>query len=445
MALEIIRFENRKEQLRLLSGNSSGNSGEEHVDPDATGDASDQPTNFRGGRLRTGYAGGGSPTKLVPLWEQRADALTMYLSSSVVHNGKVYAASTYLDMGQSYGSVLCVDAATGELLWETLDKKPGTPFRGFFSSPSVTADGSRVLIGQGLHADAEQELVCLDAETGEVVWLVETPLHIESSPAIDGDIVVVGAGAIEGPDRKPKSHPGFVLAVRISTGEVLWRFDLADPESSPAIHDGIAFIGSGFNGSQLVALRLEGPDEQREVWRVDTPNPAIGPITVTDELVLAGGGNSDFVVQAANPQGFVIAVNRENGQVAWRATMPDAVLGPIAVHEQVAVCPVRNGELIAIDLDKQGEVVWRARVNDDAPLLAGPAHTGTHVYAVSNNGYLAIFDASDGTQLERHYLNAPDKPGELGLSTSAPFISGGRVYVGSETGGLRAYAGAEVK
>ncbi len=93
-------------------------------------------------------------------------------------------------------------------------------------------------------------VVCLDAATGAVRWLAKTPLHLESSPAIWGDVVIVGAGAVEaGEDHKPKTHPGYVLAARLSDGEVLWTHDVNDPESSPALRDGVAYIGSGFNGT----------------------------------------------------------------------------------------------------------------------------------------------------------------------------------------------------
>ena len=37
--------------------------------------------------------------------------------------------------------------------------------------------------------------------------------------------------------------------------------------------------------------------------------------------------------------------------------------------------------------------------------------------------------------------NHESKPGELGLTFSSPLVSGGRVFVGSETGGLRCYVG----
>ena len=127
--------------------------------------------------------------------------------------------------------------------------------------------------------------------------------------------------------------------------------------------------------------------------------------------------------------------------------MPDGVLGKIAVHGRRAIVPVRNGEVVALDLDAPGgaSVLWRQRVSGEKAILAGPAFTGTHVYAVSQDGYLAVLDAADGKLLEKHYLNAKGKPGEIGSDAQSPTVAGGRVYVGSETGGLKCFTGKEVK
>ena len=67
--------------------------------------------------------------------------------------------------------------------------------------------------------------------------------------------------------------------------------------------------------------------------------------------------------------------------------------------------------------------------------------TEKEVFAVSQNGYLARFNLEDGKKIERIYINAEDKPGEQGLCISSPIIAGGRLFVGSETGGMRCYIG----
>ncbi len=445
VAIEILRQE---ERARLMKWSTAA----EIPGNEPAEEASNRPLVYRGNYQRNGYQGGPSPTGLFLLWQFRQDD-TMVLSSPLVSGQFVYCATAYLDPPGTYGSVFCLDVKTGRKVWEELLKSssPEVDFKGFFSSPALAADGKHLVIGQGLHTDAEAELVCLDAATGDVKWLLSTPLHIESSPAIEGDIVVAGAGAIEtGSDHKPKGdpegrgHPGYVVGARISDGKELWRFPVIDPESSPAIHEGVAFIGSGLNGGEVVALKIaeDRSEEDRLVWRTKTPFPATGSVTLYEDLVLIGCGNGDFVFAAPEPEGMVLAIDRASGEIRWSVEMPDAVLGTIAVRDGIAICPIRNGEIVALDLKADGKELWRRQVSERSPALAGPAFTGTHVYATTSDGYLSVLDATSGEVLQRVYINHEDKPGELGLTFSSPLVSGGRVLVGSETGGLRCYVGS---
>lgn len=420
-----------------------------------TQSAADRALYFRGSNARSGHLGGGSPTNLAQLWNYSQDC-AMFWSTPILRDGRVYSAWCTLDPPGSYGAVVCLDATTGKRIWQLEMKDASREFGGFFSSPALTADGKFLIIGQGLHPDYDSELVCIDTEKGTVKWLIDCPLHVESSPAIAGDIVVVGAGAVEDPSTHlPKAHgnpvknknPGYVFAARISTGEVIWKHVLNDPESSPAVADGVVYIGSGFNGNAVAALRLSETDEQlkaagksRQIWKTATDHPATGAITLTDDMVLVGCGNGDYVFQASDPAGAVMAMDKKSGKVLWTQSMPDGVLGPIAVRGKTAIVPVRNGEIVALNIaaaDDASRVMWKTVPREGARALAGPAFTDTNVYAVTHDGYLVVMDAKTGAVLESLYINAD--PGEMGMSIASPIVANGRVYVGSETGGLRCY------
>ena len=421
--------------------------------PDAT---STEPFIFRNGPTRLGAIGEAPAQGLKVAWKQyprwtdengvaQEDSEAMILSSPAVHGTRVFAGSCLIDPPDSFGVLFCVDAASGRQLWST-DKIQGKEMKGFFSSPAVTADGRFVLVGQGLHPDSNCNFICADAQTGRIVWTLQVPMHLESSPAIDGDIVYIGVGAIEDPaTHKPISHPGFVLAVRISDGKEVWRHDVADPESSPIVKDGVVYIGSGFNGNAVVALRtgtdeeLKSRGETRELWKTSTPYPITGAITALGDAIIAGGGNGDFVFRDPNPAGVVIALDRKTGAQLWKTPMPDAVLGAVAAGP-LLLCPVANGELVALK-PEDGKQVWASRISGNAPVLAAPAIAGEEVFAVSQDGYLARFELKTGKQLEKIYINSAEKPGSQGLSISSPLVVNGRIIVGSETGGLRSYSG----
>jgi outer membrane protein assembly factor BamB len=304
-----------------------------------------------------------------------------------------------------------------------------------------------VVIGQGLHQDRDCSLLCFDAATGQQVWAFKTPLHIESSPALFGDMAVVGAGAIEGEDGKAVGDPGFVLAVRISDGKLLWKQPVNDAESSPAIDEnGIVYIGSGCNGQAVVAIRSE-PDEElqkrkleRVAWRTAVAQPMLAPITLASNVVIAAGGNGDMVHSGRSPQGLVVALDRQTGKILWQTSLGDAVLGAVASWDGMLFCPVRNGEVVALAAS-DGRILWRSRVSGNAPVLTGCAVTKDRTYAVSNDGSLVALATGDGKPLEKVYLNDQSLPG-TGLSLSSPQVIGNRIIVGSETGGLRCLQGS---
>lgn len=385
-----------------------------------------------------------SPAGLTPLWSFQPEQ-GLFLGTPAIAGKRIYVSANQTDLGGYTGLLASLDADTGKPIWQVteLDKDALPPF---FSSPALTADGRYLVIGQGLHQDRNSSLLCFETATGKLHWAVKTPLHIESSPAIFGDVAVAGAGAIEGNDGKAVGDPGFVFAVRISDGKQLWKQAVNDPESSPAIDaGGTVYIGSGFNGQAVVALR-SGTDEElqakklsRIVWKTALPYPITAPVTLAGDLAIVGGGNGDMVHSDKNPQGLVVALNRKTGQIVWQTKFADSVLGRIAVHDGTLLCPVRTGEAAALSL-ADGHILWRSRVSGTAPVLVGGAVTKDRAYMVSNDGYLAAFDLATGKLVEKVYLNEQGKPG-TGLMLASPQVVGNRIVVGSETGGLRALIG----
>ena len=229
----------------------------------------------------------------------------------------------------------------------------------------------------------------------------------------------------------------------------VWHQPVNDPESSPTIDsEGVAYIGSGFNGNAVVALRSESNDLLREQnaerlkWRRSLDYPITSGIVLAGDLVLAGGGNGDLVHSNRNARGLVAALDKATGEVRWSTPFADSVLGDVAVHDKRVFCPVRTGEVVALAL-ASGDQLWHAGVSGNAPVLAGCTAHGTRIFAVSNDGYLAVLDAETGQLIEKVYLNDQAKPGS-GLTSSTPLVHGDRLIVGSETGGVRCYVGAEL-
>jgi outer membrane protein assembly factor BamB len=435
-----------QERLRQLGVNQAEFIAGSAVEPGGIS----HPTNsglspVHGGEISNAPATGGlSPSGLIPAWSFKPEG-TLFFGEPAIAPKRIYAAGCQADLGAYTGLLTCLDLDTGKPLWQISEDANG-PLRPFFSSPALSGDGKFLVIGQGLHQDRDCSLLCFDTATGKQVWAAKTPLHVESSPAIFGDIAVVGAGAIEGENGLAVGDPGFVLAVDIPSGKTLWKQPVNDPESSPAIDEnGIVYIGSGCNGNAVVAMRSDTDEElqkknlDRVVWKTGVGQPMLAPITLAGRMVIAAGGNGDMVHSGNNPQGLLVALDRQDGKILWQTILPDAVLGAVAFLDGKLICPVRNGEVVALNAS-DGSVLWRARVSGKAPVLAGCAVTPDRIYAVSNDGYLVALAIGNGQVLEKIYLNDQSQPG-TGLTISSPQVTGNRIIVGSESGGLRCLQG----
>jgi len=167
-------------------------------------------------------------------------------SSPVIHNGKVY-------MGCNHGYVYCFDGDTGKEIWRR-------GLGGSVESAPLVMDG-KIFAGSKSGAFA-----ALDAETGSEVWRAETGAEIWSGAAWADDAMVFG----------DNSHN--VRALRSDTGVTIWTYDAetARFETTPAVHDGVAYIGchAGF----LHAIRVS---DGKLLWRfltgwdIDDSHPLI--------------------------------------------------------------------------------------------------------------------------------------------------------------------------
>lgn len=116
------------------------------------------------------------------------------------------------------GTVFCIDAAKGAIVWQTQLSELE-----IFTTPAVSPDW--VVVG-----GEDAYLYALDKASGNLAWkreMADTP----SSAVIAGDRVVVTAdGALH------------VLALK--DGAVLWSAPVGDYLSGPAVVDGLVLVGS---------------------------------------------------------------------------------------------------------------------------------------------------------------------------------------------------------
>ena len=251
--------------------------------------------------------------------------------------------------------VLCLDAATGKLLWK---HDYDCPYAiSYASGPRCTptvADGKVYTLG------AEGNLFCLDAATGRVIWSKDfkkdyaapTPLWgFCGHPLVDGDRLVCLVGG-EG---------SVAVAFDKNTGRELWR--------------ALSASESGYCPPSIIE---SAGVRQLVIWDADKLNsldPATGTVLWSQPLKPSYGMSIMAPRVAATPRGqvlfasgigrigalYTLAADKPGASVAWRGDPKSAVYcansTPFIAGDTLYGCDCETGFLTAVDL-ATGKRLW---------------------------------------------------------------------------------------
>ena len=314
-------------------------------------------------------------------------ALGPSYSGPIVVGDSVFTTETREKMTEV---VLAYDRRTGQKLWET--EWPGAMRVPFFAA----ANGSWIRAtpacdGQTLFvAGMRDELVALDATTGEKRWSVdfkkefETPLPsfgFASSPIVHGNAVYVQAGG------------GFVKLDK-RTGEVIWR----------AATDGGGMFGSAFSSpffvsleGQMVALvqtrsALKGivSDSGKELW--SQPIDAFRGMNILTPVVYQGtvftsahSGRSQLWQLTS---GNALAAKGAGLDQVWSNKSQAYMSSPVVVGDHLYM-HLRNQRIQCVDL-QTGEETWRTKPFGKYQSMVV---IGDRILALDQRGELLLFYA----------------------------------------------------
>jgi hypothetical protein len=296
-----------------------------------------------------------------------------------------------------------VDATTGRRRW-SIASRPALPFpwgfegRDYFvASPAVVGDVAIFAGGDGI-------VYAVDAATGRVRWRHETGTRLRSSPAAaDGTIVL---GGID----------GAVYAINLADGTRRWRhetegaslsseeagFDRRTIQSSPAIADGLVFVGS--RDAHVYALDL-ATGERR--WRTGDPPPwIITSPAVADGRVFAGSSDGRFVQ----------ALDARTGRELWRARVPSNVFASPSLADSTVYAADVDGTLVALDV-ATGRERWRTMLG--AGGYSTPTPDDGMLFVGSDDGSLVAFRAAGGAEPRRAVFYDSTLRRQTGFYTTA--------------------------
>ena len=304
------------------------------------------------------------------------------------------------------------------LLWRT-----PIPGRGH-SSPTVV--GERVFLTTADEVKKAQLALCLDRATGKLLWQVE--LHqggfdhnnkknsfASSTIACDGQrlfVVFWNQGAI------------WTTALDLQ-GKQLWQVKVADfvshqgYSSSPVIYQNLVVVAADSKGKGTSCLLAMDRQTGKEVWRINRPkmpnyvSPTIFQLAGKDQLLMAGCG----LMSGFDPR---------TGKVIWECPgSTTECVGSVVTTDGLVFASggYPKHETLCVRADGSKEVVWRNKVKVYVPSLL--AHQG-YVYAVTDNGVTYCWEARTGKEMWKGRL-----PG--GFSAS-PMLAAGLIYITSEQG-----------
>ncbi len=365
--------------------------------------------------------------------------------------------------------VSCFLLALASLLAQTSKAPPSTPapadrwpqFRGNATLTGVSAapvpqnlkllwtyeagesvESSAAIAGGTVYVGAASgQLAALDLKTGAVRWKYQAGKEGigESSPTVANDTVFVG------------DLGGVFHAVNALDGRVRWTFKAqSEIKSSPVVNGDKVLFGS--YDEHLYALHVK---DGSLAWKFKIDGPVHCTPAISNGMTFISGCDSMFrAVRIADGQQVfelssdaytgaspaidgdmayfgtfsneVLGVNLRTRKVVWRYEHPQRhfpFYSSAAVADGKVVLGGRDRFVHCLD-GKSGKALWtfatRSRVE------SSPAIAGGRVYIGSNDGRFYVLDLASGKKLWEFEAGAP-------LSAS-PALAEGRIVIGSQDG-----------
>ena len=318
------------------------------------------------------------------------------------------------------GSVYCLDAKTGKILWQHSYPSllaPKSFDGGQCSTPTVDGDSVFTLGRQG-------QFLCLNKTTGAVIWSKDFPADFGAkvagwgyagSPLVLGNMVITEAGG----------KGASAVAFDKTSGKVIWQTG----EDAQSYASPYAFTHGGkqcvafFNAFGLVVREAaDGKEVMRYPWKTSGDINPTTPIVADGKILIASGyghGAALLPLGAADPKPLwesKAMKNKMNSCVLWQGYLYGFDEGALTCME-FATGNVKwqqkgmgMGSLIVAD----GKLIIQA---EDGPLViaeaspeaykeisktpavaktswVNPALANGRIYCRNNTGEVACFDVS---------------------------------------------------
>ena len=360
------------------------------------------------GPTRTGVsAEAGWTSSGTPVWERNVG---LGHSSFAVVGGRLFTLGFDRESGEDV--VWCLDVRTGDDVWSlrypahirSIGHGGGT-----LTTPAV--QGGRVYL-----TNREGEVRCLDAVTGELLWLTDLADEegVESTDyGFGGSPLVLEEALILNANR--------TFALEKETGEVLWRtrahLAMYSTPQEVRLRDRPSLAVFSKEGL-LVLDRATGDELHAVAWRK-------GPTTVNASTPVVVADDRLFVSSGYGHGGALVDFSSGTPEIVWETK---------AMRTQLSGCVLVEGFLYGFDekvlkcLGLDGKERWRKRGLGMGALSAADGR----LLVTSSKGELVVAAASPDRYEELARVQAV--PG--GALWATPVLAGGRVFCRNGDGDL---------
>ncbi|MBV1877207.1 MAG: outer membrane protein assembly factor BamB [Pseudomonadales bacterium] len=317
------------------------------------------------------------------------------------------------------GSVKALNSANGKVIWQiNIEDFYSAEERKVAFNDSADSITGGVGLGEELVlvGSSAGDIVAMNQSDGSLAWRADTTSEVLAPPQAKNNIVVA------------QSIDGKIAAFDPLDGSRLWLYATSVPSltlrgtSTPIVTD---YVLAGFANGRIAVIDIQqGLAVMDQRIAASLGKSDLERLVDIDGLMVQEGGNL-FVVSY---QGNLVAIDlAKNGQLLWAREASSTVgLGSGFGNVYLATA---DSELIAIDMDTSRDS-WdtKALLYRD---ITSPVATGSYVVVGDFDGYLHVLAQSDGRFVGRQMV---DKKG----LTSPAVIDGSRIYIYGDSGRLSA-------
>jgi outer membrane protein assembly factor BamB len=366
---------------------------------------------------RTGNASGAGPETATLLWQSSEKTGGCIQAGPIVANDRVYVV-TWLSWtgGNAINALYCLDRETGSELWNNT---------GVYGASTAAFATNKLFLGT-----TAGTLACVNATNGEVLWNAQidpsASLHgVASSPLVYGKMVYIlsfSDGTLHAFSFDGTEQWSF------STGGQIFQF------ASPAAYaDKLLFAGNAGNQHALYCVNLSTHEES---WNFTTATEIRATPTIwADEAMIFF--TTKYVYGKAHG---LYALNLSTGEESWNVTHKSSwaspalsdgrlYIGGSAVDSTFYCYNARNGSLLWKNEEMNGSI-------DSSPVVAGgKVYFGTNEV----DGTVFALDANDGTTLWSYTLQIPPGYGGGYNIASHPAVADRTLFIGVDNIGVLAF------